>query len=144
MVGLIASAWSIFEIAIDSATINLAGIPEDYGLCFTSQVIGPARKIDAFIAVSKLRRATHLAKELEGFAKETTSLSERRNRVIHDPWHVVSGSIPKRYEISARKSFKFVEKEVDLDDLRRLYNDIQAHHMKLRKLVKQIEGSRET
>ncbi|NUJ80969.1 hypothetical protein HUN39_13185 [Methylocystis sp. FS] len=111
-----------------------------YGFCLTSQVIGSARKIDAFIAISKLRGASMMNGEFEKFAKSTAALSEKRNRVIHDPWcEDDDGSVTKT-EVSARRLFKFEILESDIEQLRRLFSDILSHIQWLDKIFTEVDA----
>jgi hypothetical protein len=68
------------------SALMLAQIPQQTGLCLTAQIGGSARKLDAYIAIARLRGADKFMGELDALAKATTALSERRNRVVHDPW----------------------------------------------------------
>jgi hypothetical protein len=100
--GRIASLWAEFELQIDAAAIKLARVAIEPGLCPTSQVIGPARKLDAYIALAELRINQSklwrkIRESLYEFAKDSAILAERRNRIVHDPrrleaYPVVPGS----------------------------------------------------
>jgi hypothetical protein len=126
-VGLVASTWAAFEFALDVSAIILARISQHAGYCFTAQVIGPARKLDAYIALAKLRGATTFAGELEKFAKDTAALAERRNRIIHDTWFLTTRPKPSRLEITARRVLKHAFVEVSREDIMKLVNQIDAH-----------------
>src|ERR1700719_460078 len=84
-IGMVASGWAGFEVLIDTFALQLARSRGSWGYCFTAQVIGPARKLDAYISVARLRGADKFIPELESFVKDTVGLGERRNRVVHDP-----------------------------------------------------------
>lgn len=137
-VGMIATAWAHIENLIDVATLELAKIPKKEGLCLTAQVIGPARKLDAYFSVARLRKVPDkYLKKLNHTVQQTHRLSERRNRVIHDSWDI-SGETPKRLEISARKILKLEQIGVSTRELQSLALEIQAHFDDFRKLHQEI------
>ena len=121
-IGRVASTWSVLEGLIDSAALRLANFDWELGFCFTAQVIGPGKKLDAYIAVAKHRGAKA---DFDRFAKDTTALSERRNRVIHDQWDLEG--IPRRLEITARKKLKVEFRTVPTSEVNKLVGDIIAH-----------------
>jgi hypothetical protein len=126
-IGQIAGLWAAFEHSIDSFAITLAGIPADVGYCFTSQVIGPARKLDAYIALAKLSGAEKFTKELNKFAEHATALAERRNRAIHDSWFIFDGHAPFRMEITARRVLRNRIIPVSESEMEKLVDDLEAH-----------------
>jgi hypothetical protein len=127
-VGLIASNWAGFELGLDKASLSLARIPETTGFCFTAQVIGPARKLDAYTALARLRGAKKFIGELDIFSQDTTKLAERRNRIVHDPWYVfVAQSSPCRLETTARRKLRHQFVQVTKDEILSIINDIDSH-----------------
>ncbi len=50
-IGQIAVKWAFLENEIDSACAALADVSPVTAICFTSQVIGPVRKLDALCAI---------------------------------------------------------------------------------------------
>jgi hypothetical protein len=104
--------------------------PYDVGFCFTAQIAGSARKIDAYIALAQLRGAKQNINSLHDFAKNTTSLAERRNRIVHDPWIVEGGlteAHPKRFEITARRKLRSLLVDVPTVDVHKCASDIRDH-----------------
>jgi hypothetical protein len=136
-VGHTANLWSTLEMIIDRCAVELAKIESPLAFCFTAQIAGSARKLDAYIAIAKERGAASFAGELESFSKRTAGLSERRNRVIHDPWDVV-GPIAKRFEVTARRKLKYGDVPVGPDALPELHNDIHEHTIWLLDLHQKI------
>jgi hypothetical protein len=123
-VGLIASSWAGFELAIDQAALGLARIPQNVGICFTAQSAGSARKFDAYIAVARLKGAESFAGELDKFAKAVASVAERRNRVVHDPWFIITADgKPHRYEATARRKLRSEYIHVTREEMEKLVND---------------------
>ena len=103
-IGRVAESWASVELHIDWISWHLAAVSEEVGACLTSQVAGPARKLDAMIALARVRKAPDsLIKKMNDFAKRALEISERRNRVVHDPWIFTSDKKPSRYTVTARR-----------------------------------------
>ena len=101
-IGKVASAWAFIEAVIDTYCHELAGINYFVGVCFTSQVAGPARKMDALFALARYKKGDDaVGKTLAKLRERVLSAAERRNRVVHDTWS--SGDRdPKRFQATAR------------------------------------------
>lgn len=107
-IGRVAAHWSYFEWFVDRSAIELCGQNELFVSCFTSQITGHARKLDAYISVARLVGVSDsLASNLCKFSQKVARVAEQRNRAIHDVWLLIS---PKekaaRYEITARKKLR--------------------------------------
>lgn len=104
-IGKVAEAWAGLELSIDMACWTLANLTGRVGACLTAQVSGHARKMDAYIALSRLRGADDtLIRRLNKFAVQAQGMAERRNRVVHDPWMAMGVlASPHRLEVTARK-----------------------------------------
>ena len=84
-IGRVAVEWAIFESNIDLSAIRLAKINHEAGICFTAQITGSGRKLDAYIAIAQWRGATKKTMgKLHELAKDSTGLAERRNKIVHD------------------------------------------------------------
>lgn len=140
-VGRIATQWSLFELHLDLAAIKISRMDAKIAFCFTSQIIGSARKIDAFISAVKFSGASSFSRELDAFSKETAVLAERRNRAIHDPWSLNDDIVAYRLEVSARKDLKIQAVECSTENLKKLLADIDSHITKLNDLEKRISAS---
>jgi hypothetical protein len=138
-VGAVASAWSAFEAQIDLAALRLARITTEAALCFTAQIAGSGRKMDAYIAVARFGETRH-SKEIEDFAKRTAALAERRNRVVHDTWIVGSPADIGRFEITARKKLRSLLVPVTIPDVRKCYADIVDHTSAFNELTVKIQA----
>lgn len=125
-IGLVAGAWALFETFLDSLALELAQIDSPAGFCFTAQISGWNRKLDAYIAVARLR-GLKSTKELEKFAKDTAGLAEQRNRVVHDPWLLEGGKLPTRFEVTARRVLRTEHVEVPTEKVLALDKTITAH-----------------
>lgn len=133
-VGSVAVEWAFLELKIDTKALDLAKIDPELGACFTAQVIGPGRKIDAYIAVARFLGSTKLNSRLQKFAKDTTGLAERRNRVVHDPWLVDRHRVPARLEITAKQTLRRVVVAVPTREVITLSEQIAQHLVKFLEL----------
>jgi hypothetical protein len=133
-VGMVATAWAELEITIDLSATRVARIPYDVGVCFTAQVIGSNRKIDAYLSVVRLRGVKRYNGDLELFAKDTAALAERRNRVVHDPWIIIGNAPPSRFEATARRSLRLQYVEMATDQVIKLGDEILNHTDRFRGL----------
>jgi hypothetical protein len=82
----VASYWAVLEALIDGAIAHLALCGESEMACVTAQLIGPAKRMDALIALFTHRKGSDiLRKQLKSFQGRIQQLGEDRNRVVHDP-----------------------------------------------------------
>jgi hypothetical protein len=103
-IGRVAANWAFLESAVDIWSMKLAGVHARAGLCFTSQIAGIKRKLDAFIALSRLRNLPgDTVDKLCKFADQAQGQSERRNRIVHDVWIFEHPSTPARHAITAQR-----------------------------------------
>jgi hypothetical protein len=103
-IGRVAAAWSYLEAVVDTSSIGLAGLATEPGICFTSQISGIGRKLDAYIALARLRNLPQeLVQKLDALAKAAQGLGERRNRIVHDVWFFDHPNDPRRLEATARR-----------------------------------------
>ena len=133
-IGMVASQWAFFEFCIDLNTLQLAMIPEEFGLCITAQVAGSARKLDAYIALARQLGCTTKNSDLEKFSKDTVALGERRNRAIHDPWVVEQDQEPTRIEATARKKLRYMTISSPTSKIVQLAFEIMEHVSKFQEL----------
>jgi len=126
-IGKVAAEWAWLEFWIDTKTLELTKIQFEAGLCVTAQVVGSARKLDAYIALARHLGIKKASADLEAFAKDTVGLAERRNRAIHDPWLVEKGLYPSRLEATARRTLRFLVVPVGTDELLTLIDLIMDH-----------------
>jgi hypothetical protein len=108
--GRIAANWAYFEALVSTASINLANIDIKTGVCFTAQIFSIGRKLDAFIALAKLKGASaKLIEDMHMFAKDAQGLGAQRDRVLHDVWRFPHPEPPLRFEATAVKSLRLME-----------------------------------
>jgi len=140
-VGAVASWWASFEMEIDLAALRLAGLNASaIAMCFTAHIMGAGRKLDAYVAVAKERGSTKFAAELEAMIKDTASMTERRNRIVHDMWIVESPELIGRFEVTARRKLRSLVVPVSLPALSQCMADIAAHSTAFRNLDLQIQA----
>jgi hypothetical protein len=54
-IGRVAVEWSDLEFMIDIATLRLAKIKHQMGVCLTAQIAGSGRKLDAYMSLAQFR-----------------------------------------------------------------------------------------
>jgi hypothetical protein len=126
-IGKVAEAWAAVELVIDQGCWVLAAVEDIKGACLTSQVMGSARKLDAFIALVRLRGGDDaLVKRLNKFAERARGLQEQRNRIVHDPWLVLTeDGVPQRYEVSARRVARMTTIPTPTSEVSKLCDQIE-------------------
>ena len=128
LMGYVAALWAQFEADLDTYIIGLGKLPALAGRCVASQITAPARKVDAYIAIARLRGADIFIGELEKFAKATTSLAEQRNRVVHDPWVTLHEDGAERLESTARRKLRYEHVPFSLEQMDALVERIREHN----------------
>lgn len=137
-IGSVAAEWADFEGKIDFLALKLAKFNQEKGACFTAQISGSDRKLNAYISIAKILGATDLSEDLEIFAKDTQKLAERRHRIIHDPWAVSLYGIPRRFETTARRKLRRQFIDVPTSDVSKCATDIRDHLERLDKLHERV------
>jgi hypothetical protein len=142
-IGRVAAAWAHFEALVDIYSTELAQIDAKTGLCFTTQIAGSGRKLDAYISLARLSRdlPEKLIKELNIFAKDTRGLSEQRNRIVHDLWFFNHPAEPERLEASAKKLLRFEYIPTSTEALLKFSTQIDNHAEKFVELTDRIAAA---
>ena len=141
-IGSVAASWAALELKLDLSMISLGKLPQSTALCLTAQIFGPARKLDAYIAIAHLRGANkQLLGKLEQFAKDTTSLAERRNRIVHDPWLLFTSNTPYRVETTARRRLRHLAIPMTKNAILAIAREITLHTKRFNELHTQIKLS---
>lgn len=126
-IGHVAAKWSRFEHIIDNWILGYGEISPQIGVCIASQIPGHGRKLDAFIALARVKRPKHKrGDDLGAFCKDANGLAEQRNRVVHDYWDTTDILRPRRVEATARRKLRLEEIEVPTDDILNLALNIDA------------------
>jgi hypothetical protein len=140
-VGRVAAAWSVFEGTIDHWAIINAGISAHVGICFTAQIMGASRKLDAYIALARLLGARESSiHSLMKITQRTYDYGEKRNRVVHDPWYFEDASMPVRLEATAKKELRLLDVPVPTEEVSRLAAIIEAHCAEFWALAEEISN----
>ena len=109
-IGQVAASWSYFEAVVGTWIAHFLRVDVAASICVTAQMLGPRSRLDAFIALARLRGAkAKWNDDLEALAKDATSLGERRNRVLHDMWDLSNPEEPKRREATAKKKLRLLD-----------------------------------
>lgn len=142
-IGRVAVGWSFFEFFLDHFAAELLKLEDHAAICLQAQVIGPARKMDAYIAAARWATDKKFLKDLEEFARDTTRLAEQRNRVIHDSWIVYENLPPHRFEITAKRLIRREAIPMPTEDVIALSDKIISHNLRFRELHERILASLE-
>jgi len=145
-IGRVAAAWSYFEALVDTASIELAKLDAKIGVCFTAQIAGIGRKLDAYISLARLSRdlPQKLIGEFDKYAKSTASLAERRNRTVHDVWFFDHPNPPQRLEATAKKLLRIEFIPATPEELVKLSVKISEHADEFTALTNQVDAAPRT
>ena len=81
------SAWAHFEYQIDELIWELARLEPEQGACLTAQFPTVAARFNALIALARTQHINDKDIErLNTIRNRSDSLTEKRNRLVHDPW----------------------------------------------------------
>jgi hypothetical protein len=109
-IGQVAASWAYFEAVVDTWICNFMEVKAEIAVCVTGQMIGPRSRIDAFIALVRIRGSrSKWNEDLDQFAKYAATLSEQRNRAVHDIWYLTQPDHPLRREATARKTVRMLD-----------------------------------
>jgi|HubBroStandDraft_6_1064221.scaffolds.fasta_scaffold606253_1 hypothetical protein len=82
-----ANRWAYLEYYINKAIWELAGVKPALGACLTSQMYTLNAKLNALLALLKLRKAdSAILTSVNKFAASVRDALEARNRIVHDVW----------------------------------------------------------
>ena len=126
-VGLVASAWSMFEFTVNRCIWMLAGLNPVAGACITAQIVNMASRIDCLLALMKLRSIDEKFLMQANKLKQTTyGTQEKRNRLIHDPFVYHSKTrMAGQIEITAKGGKPvFRVKEISMDEVVNTHKEI--------------------
>jgi hypothetical protein len=125
-VGKLSARWSLFEYTLNDIIWELGNLSPKTGTCLTAQLIGPRPRFRCLAALLTLREANkRLIKCANSMSVEAESLSQQRNRYVHDP--VVFRSSDKSFHImetTADRKVKHGVFLVDIADITKLTNEI--------------------
>lgn len=88
VVGQIASQWAHIEHVLDTIIWSLAGAEPKTCACITAQLAGPYARFRAIISLANvLGLDAKLVTRITDLSYKIQGKSEKRNRVVHDPWY---------------------------------------------------------
>ena len=104
-IGQVTASWALFEYNIDYSCWMVAGLRSNVGACFTAQIMGPAKKLDALASLLNIYELPKIATALNKMSTQIRNLGDERNRALHDMWLADEETgEPHRFEISAKKT----------------------------------------
>jgi hypothetical protein len=116
-----ANSWAYLEYYINASIWTLAGVAPALGACVTSQVYTINARLDALVALMKLRRVDdQLIKRVSRFQGSVREAQDLRNRIVHDLWFN-DNHVPKnmgRLRITATRDLKFGIDSITIESLR--------------------------
>ena len=125
-IGRVAAVWAKLEFTINEMIWDLANLDINCGACITAQLTTPVSRMRALIALVRLLGGKdRLIADLNKFSGRLDGLARRRNRIIHDPWGYNADK--KKYvrlEITADRKLVFEDKEAELEEIKRVFDDI--------------------
>ncbi|SIO61531.1 hypothetical protein SAMN05443247_08858 [Bradyrhizobium erythrophlei] len=140
LVGKVASDWAHVEHTLDVIIWDLSGIDHRKGAAITAQIMGAYGRFKAILALlahpdfsgrkslqAVVRRATDLM-------NRSSELSDKRNRIVHDPWYAytVSGRTAQ-FKSMPHKDHRYGIQLVDAKVLDGTQNSI-------REFAKRVDG----
>lgn len=145
MLGMIVSLWSGLELLIDSITWRLANMPKKTGACITANILSIHIKLDCLIALCYHRNATQKTlDDLKKFKLRLYGTSEKRNRIVHDPWSIEmlpDGSLAmSQTTITAKGKPQFNDHVVPIEELEATYEEITVRIDEFIKIKDQLAG----
>ena len=140
VIGRVASTWGILENLLNGCISDLALCDEQHMACVTSQLIGPARRMDALIALFVYRGGSEpLRQKLKNFQGRIQSLAEDRNRIVHDPIVVLkkTGKVHKALA-TARGALKYEIIPASIENMERTAKRITDANIEFSALEEEI------
>jgi hypothetical protein len=121
VIGLVASTWALLEALIDGCIATLASCGEQEMACVTAQLIGPAKRMDALLALFVYRGGSKdLRKKIKNFQGRLQQLGEDRNRIVHDPIFVNDDTGKAHKSLSTAKGeLKYDFAPIDIESMMR-------------------------
>ena len=142
IIGRVASQWAVLEAQIDGTIAYLADCSEAQMTCVTAQLIGPAKRMDALIALFTYRNGSkELRKKLKAFQGRLQQLGEDRNRVVHDPLilHDDTGQVRKLLA-TAKGELKYSFEPVSKEQMNSVAESIRNYGQEFIELKKSIQA----
>lgn len=118
LIGEGATWWAALELYTNECIWFLAGTPPALGACLTAQIFNIDGRLRALQSLLRIRRASDATiRDVSRFSDECRGPSEKRNRLIHDPWGRSHEGRSSKIEITAKKALKFELRDVELSEV---------------------------
>jgi hypothetical protein len=127
-IGLVATNWAALETLVSSAIWQIGEIPDEIGACVTSQIYTLDGKIKALVSLLRVRGGLdRVVGDLNAFHSKAQGASEKRNRVVHDPWvaDAVTG-VAHRLQVTANKKLVYGHVPQSTEELKLLATEISG------------------
>jgi hypothetical protein len=127
-IGVVVLTWADLELAFDRAIWILLQVDQQIGACVTSQMASAFHRLNAIASLADERGASEaICKRLTTYAGSISTLSEARNRTVHDARFLgVESSTVSRFQSTAKARLVFEHKKEDVTALHELAEKIAA------------------
>lgn len=116
------NSWAWIELEVHWMLWALMEVNPSVGACVTAQIFTFNAKLDALVALMRLREAPDaLVRRVNAFGESSRSAQEARNRLAHDIWLTdnINPAVMGRARMIARRKLDFEVKSTPVDDLER-------------------------
>ncbi|MEX0802024.1 MAG: hypothetical protein WD688_01695 [Candidatus Binatia bacterium] len=134
LIGRVASDWAHVEHLFDLIIWKMLGTDSARGACVTAQVMSAFGRCKAIVALLT-HHQQKTGKDMSGLIDKTTelmnkssSLSDRRNRIVHDPWYVITANdAPAQFRAMPHKDHRFGIHPIDATAISETLTDIKKY-----------------
>lgn len=124
-IGRIASMYSDIEFKINEIIWMVMNVERSIGACLTAQMIGPGPRFRALLSILALREApAPILKSTKEMRDRITSIANKRNRIVHDPWLRDADGSFQRVHVTADNKLDFNFKAETIADLDIVYDSM--------------------
>jgi hypothetical protein len=140
----VASCWAALDYEMNRTIWALAETRPAYGACITSQIYTTQGRLNAILALEKLRRVDpRIIKRLNKFSEHIRAGQDVRNRTIHDQWMQdrINSDLMGHMVITADRTLNMKIKSVSMKELRddlEKVEDLQEEFHKLRRYIEAV------
>src|SRR5258707_11836060 len=125
--GHVAAISASLDLSVNMTIWELANVERWIGACLTTQIFSPSSRFRVLISLVHVRGGKpEIISKIHKCAESAGGLSRRRNSYVHDTWAVdeSTGEV-KRIHVTMEGAFSFGFTPTSVDELKRLYDDIQ-------------------
>jgi hypothetical protein len=125
-IGLVANHMATLEFHIDVGIWNLVGAPQQLAACLTAQMISAHPRLRAFIALVEILGGSQATiDKLNKFQGQIGALTEKRNRMVHDPRMIkLATEETARLQITAKPKVHFGFLPEPEEEVMKVSNDL--------------------